>query len=260
MITAIMIANTEPDWVKNLSFGGIPKMIDHDPKAFDANAITDDNCTLAFERKTATDFLNSLKEDRLFPQLTRLALTRIEQERMDVQPTYFPYLIITGQFLPGPDGKVTADGRATGWSFEKIMGTILSIQEMGVFVVFANGDLDYQDCILRIGRRNRNPEMRILAPRPARMLGPKFDFLTGIPDVGIETTQKLLEWSDNNVAHILTGITDMEIKAPMPLNVRRRFRDLLGLQEGENLVINGTNGTEPVKGELGKDYQLKEMN
>lgn len=246
-IVALTIANTEPDYFKNLSFGGVPKMIDHDPKAFDVMAIADDGCTLAFERKTATDFLNSLKEDRLFPQLTRLALTRIEQQRMDEQLTYWPYLIITGQFLPGPDGKVTADGRATGWSFEKIQGTLTNIQEMGVFVIFANGDLDYENTILRIGRRNREPQMRILAPRPARMLGPKFDFLTGITDIGIETTQKLLDWSGDNVAQILSGLTDMSIKAPVSLSVRRNFRNMLGLREGESLEVIGTQITEPIR-------------
>lgn len=246
MITAIVIANTEPDYFKNLNFGGIPKMIDHDLKAVDAKAFTDDGCTLAFERKTPTDFLNSLKEDRLFPQLTRLAEMRIAQQRADEALAYWPYLIITGQFLPGPDGNITADGRATGWSFAKVMGTILSIQEMGIFVVFANGDLDYQDCILRIGRRDRKPEMKILAPRPARVLGPKFDFLTGIPDVGIETTQKLLDWSGDNVAHALSGLTDMSIPAPVPVNVRKRFRNLLGLQETENLEIIGTQILEPI--------------
>lgn len=246
MITAIIIANTEPEWVKNSSFGGVPKMIDHDPKAVDAKAITDDGCTLAFERKTPGDFLNSLKEDRLFPQLTRLAEMRIAQQRADEPLTYFPYLIITGQFLPGPDGNITADGRATGWSFAKIQGALLSIQEMGIFVVFANGDMDYENCILRIGKRNRYLELRILAPRPAKMLGPKFDFLTGIPDVGVETTQKLLDWSGDNVAQALAGITDMEIKAPVPVNVRKRFRNLLGLCEGENLEVTGTQINEPI--------------
>jgi len=251
-IVAVTVANTEPDYFKNLSFGGVPKMIDHDPKAFDVLALTDDGCTLMFERKTATDFLNSLKDERLFPQLARMTEPRNAQQALGESLTYWPYLIITGSFLPGPDGKVTADGRATGWSFASVMGTILSIQEMGVFVVFCNGDMDYESCILRIGARDRKPETKILAPRPARNLGPKIDFLTGIPGIGIEHAQSVLQWAGDNVGHALVGLTDPEIKSPIGLSLRRKFRNLLGLQETETLEIVGTEIEEPIMEGNGK--------
>jgi hypothetical protein len=250
MITAITIAGNEPEWIQKLPFGGVPKAIDGNPAARDLTAITDDSCILAVERKTATDFLNTLKEDRLFPQLARLAEMRIAQQRVDEKLTYLPYLIITGSFLPGSNGKVVADGRETGWGFEKVQGTLLSIQEMGVFVVFANGDLDYENTILRIGRRNRETPMKILASRPAKMLGPKFDFLAGIDGIEVGYAEKILAWSSDNVAHALSGLTDLEVKAPVPINVRKRFRDMLGLCEGENLEIVGTQASAPVRADL----------
>jgi hypothetical protein len=245
-IVALTVANTEPDYFKGLNFGGIPKMIDHDPKAFDITALTDDGATLVFERKTPSDFLNTLKDDRLFPQLTRMTELRNAQHVTDEPLTYWPYLVVTGQFLPGSDGKVVADGRATGWSFASVQGTLLSIQEMGVFVVFCNGDMDYENAILRIGKRDHTSETKIIAPRPARTLGPKIDFLTGIPGIGIEHAQSILKWSGDNVAHALIGLTDMEIKSPIGLSLRRRFRDMLGLQELENLEIVGTQITQPI--------------
>ncbi len=246
MITALMIDAREPEWIQKLKFGGVPCMVTT-LETGDIQAVTDDGCTLVFERKTATDFLNTLKEERLFPQLARMTELRNAQLYSE-SLNYWPYLVITGQFLPGANGKVVADGRVTGWSFEKVQGTLLSIQEMGIFVVFANGDLDYENTILRIGRRNREPAIKVLAPRPAKMLGPKFDFLAGIDGIEVAYAEKILTWSDDNVAHALAGLVDMEIKAPVPINVRRRLRDMLGLCEGENLEIVGTKFTEPVKG------------
>lgn len=245
MITAIMIDSREPEFFQRLKFGGAPTMVTT-LETGDVQAVTDDGCTLAFERKTPSDFLNSLKDDRLFPQLARMTEIRNAQARMDEQLTYFPYLVITGPFLPGANGKVNADGRETGWGYASIMGTLLSIQEMGVFVTFCNTDLDYEDCILRIGKRDRKPETKILAPRPARTLGPRFDFLAGIQGVEVEYAQKILDWSNNNIAHALAGITDMSIPAPVPMSVRKRFRTMLGLCEGETLEVIGTQITEPI--------------
>lgn len=245
-ITALMIDVREPEFFQRLKFGGIPTMATQ-LETGDVQAVTDDGCTLVFERKTASDFLNSLKDDRLFPQLARMTEIRNSQHRgMDEQLTYFPYLIITGQFLPGPDGKVTADGRATGWSFASVMGTLLSIQEMGVFVVFANGDLDYEDCILRIGKRDRKPQMRILPARASQMLGPKIVFLCSLPGIGIEYAQKILEWANDDLGQAVTGLTDMEIASPIPLGIRRQIRDLMSLQALERLEKIGTQIIEPI--------------
>src|SRR3990172_5371838 len=183
-ITKIIIAKNEPDFFRNLTYGGIQKWIDDDPKAPDARAQADDGMTLIFERKTPNDFLNTLKEERLFPQLARMTEHRNAQYAAGEPITSWAYLVISGQFLPGTNGKVVADGRETGWSFASVMGTLLSIQELGVFVIFCNGDMDFEDCILRIGKRSRDPQTKIVAPRPARNLGPNIDFLTGIPGVG----------------------------------------------------------------------------
>ncbi len=245
MITAIMIDSREPEYFQKLKFGGVPTMVTT-LETGDIQAVTDDGATLVFERKTPSDFLNSLKDDRLFPQLARMTEIRNAAQRANEALTYWPYLIITGSFLPGPDGKVFADGRPTGWSYASVQGTLLSIQELGAFVTYANGDLDVEDCILRIGKRDRKPSMKILPARPAQMLGPKAAFLSSLPGVGIENVQKILEWSNDHIGHALTGLTDMSIKSPVNLSVRHRLRDLLGLQESERLEIVGTQMSEPI--------------
>lgn len=252
-ITALMVDSREPEWVKALKFGGIPCMVTA-LETGDVQAVTDDGCTLVFERKTLQDFLGSIADERLFTQCARMTESKNAQIAAGAPITSWPYLVITDAITCGHDGKVISDRGVTGWSYASVMGTILSIQEMGLHVVWCNGQLDYEDCILRIGKRNRTPEMKISAPRPARMLGPKVDFLTGLPGIGDENATKILEWSGNNVAHALTGLTDMEIKTPIGLPVRRRIRDLLGLDANETLeiILHGDATNVPVQADLSK--------
>lgn len=247
-IVGIVIAQTEPDWVKNLSFGGASKMIDKTPDAHDFSILMDDGCQLIIERKTPGDFLNGIKpeDNRTFTQVARMSEMRMAQHRVDEQLTVFPYMLITGQFFPNGNGKVVADGRETGWGYAAVQGTILSIQEAGVFVTFCNGDLDLENAILRISKRDRKPAMRILPARPMQLLGPKAAVLCSLPGIGLENMQSILDWSNNNLGHALIGLTDLEIKSPVGLALRRRLRDVLGLCEGENLEIVGTQILEPI--------------
>src|SRR5512139_1013221 len=101
MITALMIDTREPDWIQTLSFQGIPKQItllNHG----DCFAATDDGYMLLIERKTPSDFFGSLRDERLLPQLAAM-----------LDQTRFSYLVITGEFQRGANGKVIADGRDT---------------------------------------------------------------------------------------------------------------------------------------------------
>jgi len=232
-ITAIIIDSREPAWIQNLKFGGVPTTVSM-LETGDILAVTSDNHTLVIERKTNDDFLNSLKDDRLFPQLARMAEIRNAQNNNGQPMTNWPYLIITDLFSSNHDGKIITNRGVTGWSFASVMGTLLSIQEMGVFVVFANGDLDFEKCIIRLGKRERIPEQGLLAPRPAKVLGPKCDFLAGIKGIEIEYSQKILDWSGHNVGDALIGLVDLEIAAPVPFGIRKNLRVLLGLQDDEN--------------------------
>jgi hypothetical protein len=132
------------------------------------------------------------------------------------------------------------------------MGTLLSIQELGVYVVFANGQLDFEDSVLRLGKRNRAPEMRIMPSRTPNVLGPKAAFLAALPGVGIERVQDVLAWAGDNVALALTGLTDMEIKSPIGYTLRRQIRSLFGLADNENIevVLQGEPNKVPVHADL----------
>lgn len=79
--------------------------------------------------------------------------------------------------------------------------------------------------------------MQLLPPRPANILGPKATFLASLPGIGIEKVQILLDWSDNNIGHVLIGITDMTIPAPIGKSLRQNIRALFGLEDNQTLEI-----------------------
>lgn len=241
-ITAVIIAKNEPPNIKALSFGGVPKAFDDNPKAVDVVAVTDDGYTLAIERKTPEDFLSTLgskdPSHQLLIQLARMAQPRYDQENKGERLTYLPYLVITESFVVNHNGMVVTDRGTTGWEFRRITGTLLSIQEMGIFVVFADSNKDFEDCVLRIGRRSRNEVMDLLAPRPANILGDKAILIQSLAKgIGIETTQKILDWSGHKPIHALMGITDLSISAPLRTSLRLEIRETLGLEDNQNVGL-----------------------
>lgn len=239
MIEACLIDSREPTWIQHLTFGGVPTSVVM-LETGDVQAITDDGHMLLIERKTPEDLLNTLRDERLFPQAARMSQIRYE-EQLGGSVTTYPYLVITGD-LRNVHGKVATDDRGpTGWEWSAVQGALLSIQEMGVFVTFCNGDADFEDCVLRLGARARKEEIKLLPPRVPVILGPGSSFLAGLPGIGTERVTELMKWCENIPAHALAGITDLEIQAPIPAGVRKRIRAMLGLRDKQiiDLWING---------------------
>ncbi|MFZ6028066.1 MAG: ERCC4 domain-containing protein [Chloroflexota bacterium] len=236
-IEAIMVDAREPEWVRRLTFGGVPTAVltlDYG----DVHALTSDGHTLVVERKTPEDLLSSLRDDRLLPQMARMVQARLDEQARQGAFTTWPYLAITGTLYRGAGGKVVTGERGiTGWNFDAVQGALLSIQEMGAFVVFAGGDEDFEACILRLASRKRD-EIKLIPPRPPLIVGPGATFLAGLPGVGVENTMKLLEWSGNVPAHALAGITDLDIPCPLPAATRKRIRVMLGLKDKQRLDID----------------------
>lgn len=236
MIAAVLIDSREPAWIQKLTFGDQPCSV-LALEYGDLHVATEDGQLLVIERKTPEDFLNSLRDDRLMAQMQRMAEIRID-EQINGALTTWPYLVITGDFRRSGNGHVVTDGRGpTGWDYNAIQGALLTIQEMGVFVMFCGGDRDYEDCVIRLANRKRDTEYKLLPPRPAMMLGPGAAFLAGLPGVGVERVTELMTWAANVPAHALVGITDLEINAPLPQTVRKKIRALLGLKDRQTLEL-----------------------
>ena len=234
-MTAILIDQREPQWIKDLKFSDIPvttTLLDHG----DIWIATDDGCLLLIERKTPNDFLGSLKENRLFVQLEPLANKRYDEQLAGKPVKTYPYLLITGAFGVGRNNMVVTD-RQTGWSYASIMGSLLSIQEMGIFVVFCAGDNDVEDAVMRLIDHKRGEELPVLPVRPAQMLGPKEALLSCLPHIGIERSQEILKWADWNLAHALIGLSDPDIDAPVGKKVREDIRRFLGLKNEQTIEV-----------------------
>jgi len=243
MIEAVIIDSREPAWVQKLFAQYERTVMELDTG--DLQVITSDDCILVIERKTPDDFLNSLRDDRLLVQVSHLTEARLDEQLFSGHLTTWPYLVITGEFTRNGNGKVCTEKRESGFDWNAIQGALLTIQEMGCFVVFCGGDNEYEQAVERLARRKRDPEIKLLPARPAQVVGPQAAFLASLPGIGIERTSELLKWSANIPAHALVGLTDLSITAPVPLSVRQKIRATLGLRDKEilDLWIN-TRGDE----------------
>jgi len=103
-------------------------------------------------------------------------------------------------------------------------------------VVNAGGDEDFEACVIRLANRKRDP-IKLIPPRPPTILGPGAVFLAGLPGVGIEHSQRLLEWAAGMPGHALAGITDLDISCPLPMATRKRVRAMLGLRDKEMIDL-----------------------
>lgn len=237
MITAVMIDSREPSWLQELKFSGVPTAVIA-LDAGDLQVLCEDGCTLLIERKTPDDLLNTLRDDRLMPQIARLVQARLDDQAASTKINTWPYLIITGQLYRGANGKtVTGDRGQTGWDWNAVQGALLTVQEMGCMVIFAGGDSDFEDCVIRLSKRSRG-EIKIVPPRPPNILGAGAAFLAGLPGVGPEHAMQLMQWAGNIPAHAIAGIIDLEITCPLPMSTRKKVRAMLGLTDQQNLDLS----------------------
>lgn len=221
-IQSVMIDQREPDHVKNMRFGGVPVAVTLLP-AGDIWIATDD-AMLCIERKTPDDFLNSLRDDRVFGQCAALR-----------EHTSWAYLLITGPFLRGADNRVIT-GRVTGWDYNAVQGALLTIQEMGIGVVHAAGEHDLENAVQRLANRQRGA-VRISPARQMRFLSESEAIIAALPGIGPERLDTInAVWPLNEYAYMaLLALTDYDPAAwDLPgigEGTIRRIRKALGLPD-----------------------------
>jgi len=224
----VVIDTREPDWLQGADFGCKSTVNQLDPG--DIMAFCDDGHVLLIERKTPTDFLGTLKADRLFDQCARLAETRASG--------YWPYIIITGEFLLSRGGYVYCDGRDTGWTWNAVMGSLLSIQELGVYVTQCASDYDLAQAVIRLGNRQRNPEMIIPPKRNPKWIDPAGLIISSLPGIGDEKTELILNHC-GTAANALSMITDSKQFVPgVGSGLRKKIKQSLGLKDTEKIEVN----------------------
>lgn len=220
-ILGVMVDQREPEWVQRLTFGGAPTTVTLLDTG-DLHLACADGALVLVERKSPSDFLNSLRDERLFPQCARM-----------LKISRWAHLVITGEFRRGPGGKVVTD-RETGWNYAAVQGALLSLQELGILIVFSGGEQDYEACIMRLADRSHDPQLALAPAREVRALGLREAFLCGLPGMGPERAARLLDYT-GSVKMALVALTGPDPIPGVPSNVKTNARRVLGLDEREQL-------------------------
>lgn len=230
MIRSVIVDSREPEWVRDLSFYGARKLI-MEMEYGDIWITCEDGETLAIERKEPEDFINSMTSGRLINQANGLAQYR--------KGGIWPYLMITGDLMSGPNGGTYVNGKISNVKFAAVQGELLSIQELGVFVTFANDSRDLEQAVLRLSNRNRNPVMTIPGPkRKGTVMGKGAEFLAGLPGIGASFADAIL-MNSGTPAKALEKLTNKEPIPNVQIGQKRRetIRAVLGLKENETLKV-----------------------
>ena len=232
MIQSVMIDQREPNWVKNLKFDSVPTATTMLP-AGDLWVATDDSAMLVIERKTPNDFLNTLRDDRLFGQVSACR-----------EQSPWAYLLISGELTRGADGKVITD-RLTGWNWDAVQGALLTVQELGVNIVHCAGDYDLEAAVTRLGNRQRDA-VPVTQPRQARILSDSESIIAALPGIGLERLDAIDQvYPVNEVAYVaLLALTEPNPESwgikGIGSGITRRIRKALGLSDGMYLQLNST--------------------
>ena len=185
----------------------------------DFHVIGSDDKLLIIERKTAMDFVNSIKDGRLFNQVARAK-----------QITPYVYVVIVGSILPAPRNKTYINGNLTGWDYAAIQGVMLSIQELGASIVFCADENDFLPCMVRLANRSRG-DVIVMPVREAAIFGGAENVLASLPGIGAKKAADLLQHFPNvgSALWFLTDIDDKQTKIPgIAENTKRNIVRLLG--------------------------------
>ena len=225
-LQALMIDSREPVEIQKLDFGA-PAVVTA-LEAGDLWASCADGELLVIERKTPNDLLDSIGDKRLFLQAQKM------RER-----SKWAYIVVTGWLTPTHDYKTFVNNKFTGWNWDSVQGALLSVQEAGVRVAYCADDRHYPATVQWLARRERGAKVLAPAEGATRVMSPAERVLTGLPGIGLERAQDLLE-SHLSAAHALAWLTWMDTfgeVAGIGNGIKTQVRRALGLADGQELTI-----------------------
>jgi ERCC4-type nuclease len=226
MISCLIDAR-EPDWIKALFFGGVPKdiaLLD----TGDVWALCSDGQVVVIERKTADDLLNTLRAGRLLPECARmLAVSR------------YSYLVITGSMAPDVDGMTITARGLTGWQWAAVQGALLSIQELGIGVVHFGQDTDFEQAVSWLAGRRRDPVMLIPPLKIPQLLSVGESILASLPGIGLERAQAIMAHCGTSAQALafLTDLSDAGKLDGIGPKTKANIRAALGVPDWAELVL-----------------------
>lgn len=167
------------------------------------------------ERKEPLDLLASIADGRLFNQCLQM---RIESD--------WCYILITGSLSYDRNGKIMG----TEWDARSVWGALLTVQELGVSVVFGN-DLA-SDLKWLAGRRRT---AHVIQPRlEAAPMPDDQKILASLPGIGLTRSGELLK--ERNLCDALLCLLDPACKVPgIGPKTKENLRQLFNLAQEETL-------------------------
>lgn len=224
LITAILDSR-EPPWVKALDLG-VPKMV-MALDAGDAWLSTDDGANLVVERKTLADLLGSIADGRLFMQTKAM---------VNVSP--WSYVVVTGHPVIANGTLHLTPGADSGWKWKSVQGALLTVQEMGVGVVWREADNLYLDALQWLASRPRDPVRAV--PRRESVLESEAErILCALPGISTKLAQVALMVCGTPalaIARICSLLEETDIPG-IAKGKRAQVRNALGLGELQHLMI-----------------------
>jgi ERCC4-type nuclease len=239
--TAIMVDQREIDWIKKLTFGGLPTSVTLLDTG-DAWLSCNDGALVLVEHKSVDDLLGSIKDGRLFNQVAEMTTK-----------TRWAYLVITDTLQRGPNGTLITARGPTGWDFNSVWGALLTVQELGCFVICCAGDQDYEACLLRLANKSHNSEHIIEPVKMPHILSIQEQIIVSLPGIGIERLRVVME-TFPTPALAIAGLTDPDSEIiGIQKGIKAKIRNALKLAEGEQLIVTTNQDDEEIV-EIVKTY------
>lgn len=217
---AVIVDSREPDHIKHINFG-CPSMV-QTLETGDLHIIGNDDQLIIVERKSTftSDFMNSIKDGRLFNQVARAK-----------SMTPFVYVAIIGSISRARNGKAIVNGQVSGWEYASIRGVKTSIQELGAIVIDCVDEDDFRNwIIIELNNRSRG-DVIVMPVREAAVFGGAENVLASLPGIGAKKAADLLQHFPNvgSALWFLTDIDDKQTKIPgIAENTKRNIVRLLG--------------------------------
>ena len=190
--------------------------------------ICNDGTLVALWRLDASSFLHAIRMDTLKPRAAKLR-----------KLTPWSYLIIQGHLTIADDGTVKVNRSRTGWSWGSVIGTWMTLQEMGICVInIADGADQFVSLTTQIAARTRDavriePLRDVLYPDPGELV------LTDLPGIGPTRADALLTHCGGSAAWVLAALTDDTLHLPgIGPKTRNAVRQALGLPDTMKLTIH----------------------
>jgi len=174
-LKAVILASTEPASIKALDYGA-PTLVQSLPCG-DCWIATEDT-TLVVERKTLADLLASIRDGRLFDQAARL-----------VSQSKWCYEVIT-ELPVVRSGYIFLNGKMTEWKWSSVQGALLTIEEMGIDVIWWPDG--YPQCLEWLANRSRDTVHVKPQKRDTTMQSQAETILCALPGIGDGRADALL--------------------------------------------------------------------